>query len=1204
MSRSSEPLRISPTDPLRELFEACKCGDVGRVRSMVDSTNVNARDTAGRRSTPLHFAAGYGRREAVEHLLSVGANVHARDDGGLIPLHNACSFGHAEVVALLLNSGADPNAKDSWSYTPLHEAAVKAKVDVCIMLLQHGADPTLRNSEGKNAMDVSDPATKSVLNGEYKKDELLEASRSGNEERLMALLTPLNVNCHASDGRKSTPLHLAAGYNRTRIVQLLLQHGADVHAKDKGGLVPLHNACSYGHFEVTELLIRHGANVGAMDLWQFSPLHEAASKSRTEVCSLLLSHGADPMALNCHGKSAVDVAANQELKDRLSSEFRGHCLLEACRQADLSKAKKLLSSTANTCASVAELVGFKHPYSSDSAVHCAVSSPFPKRKAVVEMLYRKGANLNDKNKEFLTPLHVAVDKSHYDVTDTLLKCRAKVNALDSAGQTALHRSARDGNVQACRILLSYGSDPTIVSLQGYTAAQLATESVTKLLSEEPSSQGAGADIEYQLLEAAKAGDLELVKKIVADHPHIVNCRDLDGRHSTPLHFAAGYNRVGVVEFLLQHGADVHAKDKGGLVPLHNACSYGHYEVTELLVKHGASVNVCDLWRFTPLHEGSAKGKYEIVKLLLKHGADPTKKNRDGHTPMDLVKEGDQDVLDLLRGDSALLDAAKKGNLTRVQKLLTPDNINCRDSQGRNSTPLHLAAGYNNLEVAEFLLENGADVNAQDKGGLIPLHNASSYGHLDIAALLIRYSTVVNATDKWGFTPLHEAAQKGRTQLCALLLAHGADPTLKNQESQTPLDLCTADDVKCLLQDAMPTTLSLPTTCKSPQPPVSTSKALVPRPPLSPMPGAAALAAAVGPPAGADTVVMPSGSTFPVVPAVGVPASATPAGIGVGFPMPHPGDGSMDFTKTEMVTPETSLNMSIGALLASLGLEQLREVFDREQISVDILAEMGHEDLKQIGVSAYGHRHKIIKGIEKLVSGNAPVIWQPPPSTSSQSTVLVDIHREDPEFAAVEEEMQSTIREHRDQGHAGGVFTRYSVLKIQKIRNVKLWERYSHRRREVAEENHNQSNERMLFHGSPFINAIVQKGFDERHAYIGGMFGAGIYFAEHSSKSNQYIYGIGGGTGCPVHKDRSCYICHRQLILCRVTLGKSFLQFNAMKMAHAPPGHHSVVGRPSVGGLSFPEYVVYRGEQAYPEYLICYQIAKPDSSAAEIAEASS
>ena len=108
-------------------------------------------------------------------------------------------------------------------------------------------------------------------------------------------------------------------------------------------------------------------------------------------------------------------------------------------------------------------------------------------------------------------------------------------------------------------------------------------------------------------------------------------------------------------------------------------------------------------------------------------------------------------------------------------------------------------------------------------------------------------------------------------------------------------------------------------------------------------------------------------------------------------------------------------------------------------------------------------------------------------------------------------------------------TRVIVMFVD-CRNTKLWERYSHRRREVAEENHNQSNERMLFHGSPFIQvttrapdiiqncgqlstvlfilfsmkhiflqAIVQKGFDERHAYIGGMFGAGIYFAEHSSK---------------------------------------------------------------------------------------------------------
>jgi len=49
-----------------------------------------------------------------------------------------------------------------------------------------------------------------------------------------------------------------------------------------------------------------------------------------------------------------------------------------------------------------------------------------------------------------------------------------------------------------------------------------------------------------------------------------------------------------------------------------------------------------------------------------------------------------DLFLLPTGDAALLEAAKKGNLARVQKLVTPQNINCRDTQGRNSTPLHLA----------------------------------------------------------------------------------------------------------------------------------------------------------------------------------------------------------------------------------------------------------------------------------------------------------------------------------------------------------------------------------------------------------------------------------------------------------------------------------------------------------------------------------
>ncbi|XP_069467433.1 poly [ADP-ribose] polymerase tankyrase-2 isoform X2 [Ambystoma mexicanum] len=1137
----------------RELFEACRTGDVERVRRLVGTDNVNSRDTSGRRSSPLHFAAGFGRKDVVEYLLETGGNVHAKDDGGLISLHNACSFGHAEVVNLLLRHGADPNARDNWNYTPLHESAIKGKIDVCIVLLQHGADPTIRNMDGKTALDLSDPTTKPVLTGEYKKEELLECARSGHEERLMTLLTPLNVNCHASDGRKSTPLHLAAGYNRVKVVQQLLKHGADVHAKDKGDLVPLHNACSYGHYEVTELLVKHGACVNAMDLWQFTPLHEAASKNRVEVCGLLLSHGADPTLLNCHNKSSIDLAPTPELKEQLPYEFKGHSLLQSAREADIARIKKIVSL---------EIINFKSPITHETALHCAAASPYSRRKQACEFLLRKGANVNEKTKDFLTPLHIASERGHNDVLEVVLKHDAKLNALDSLGQTPLHRAARCGHLQTCRLLLQSGCDPSIVSLQGFTALQIGNESVQHILQE--NTESSNSDTDQHLLESAKVGDLEVVKKLC--NSQSVNCRDVEGRQSTPLHFAAGYNRVSVVEYLLQHGADVHAKDKGGLVPLHNACSYGHFEVTELLVKHGALVNVADLWKFTPLHEAAAKGKYEICKLLLQHGADPTKKNRDGNTPLDLVKDGDTDIQDLLRGDAALLDAAKKGCLVRVKKLCSPENVNCRDTQGRHSTPLHLAAGYNNLEVAEHLIQNGADVNAQDKGGLIPLHNAASYGHVDLAALLIKCNASVNATDKWAFTPLHEAAQKGRTQLCALLLSHGADPTMKNQEGQTSLDLVTADDVRALLTAAMPPS-ALPL-CYKPQV-ISASQ-----------------------PAGAP-LALSSVSSSPS----SLSAASSLDNLSTSFSeLPslssNRAEGEVVLEKKEQVP---GVDFSINQFMRNLGLEILIDIFEREQITLDVLFEMGHRELKEIGINAYGHRHKIIKYVERLISGQQGFKTYLNLNTSVSGTILFDLSPDDKEFMSVEEEMQTTVREHRDGGHAGGVFNKYNILKIQKICNKKLWERYTHRRKEITEENHNHSNERMLFHGSPFVNAIIHKGFDERHAYIGGMFGAGIYFAENSSKSNQYVYGIGGGTGCPLHKDRSCYICQRQLLFCRVTLGKSFLQFSAMKMAHSPPGHHSVTGRPSVNGLALAEYVIYRGEQAYPEYLITYQIVKPEDT---------
>lgn len=226
-----------------------------------------------------------------------------------------------------------------------------------------------------------------------------------------------------------------------------------------------------------------------------------------------------------------------------------------------------------------------------------------------------------------------------------------------------------------------------------------------------------------------------------------------------------------------------------------------------------------------------------------------------------------------------------------------------------------------------------------------MHNASSYGHLDIAALLIKHNTVVNATDKWGFAPLHEAAQKGRTQLCALLLAHGADAFLKNQENQTPIELATAEDVKCLLQDAMTSSIGNQNLSASTNSLCSLGQSIIPPPPpplISPT---------------TETVTLPSGASMTLC--VPVPQASSRSCMSPAQGAESHTDGVADeIADTDMVS-------NVASFLTSLHLDQLIELFDREQITLEILAEMGHEDLKQVGVSAYGFRHKILKGIAQL-----------------------------------------------------------------------------------------------------------------------------------------------------------------------------------------------------------------------------------------------
>ena len=105
-----------------------------------------------------------------------------------------------------------------------------------------------------------------------------------------------------------------------------------------------------------------------------------------------------------------------------------------------------------------------------------------------------------------------------------------------------------------------------------------------------------------------------------------------------------------------------------------------------------------------------------------------------------------------------------------------------------------AAEIGDVEVCRLLIEQGADVNATDDGGITPLHCAATEGHVDVCRFLIEQGAIVHATDRDGWTPLHQAAWHGRLKVCQLLNDRGANVNaVTNGFGWTPLHLAAMDN---------------------------------------------------------------------------------------------------------------------------------------------------------------------------------------------------------------------------------------------------------------------------------------------------------------------------------------------------------------------------------------------------------------------------